>query len=40
MAGSDVLQLFLTAKQEQAGVEINAQLIESLLTQAGGHGGM
>ena len=39
MAGSDALQLFLSAKQVEAGVTINTQLLESLLSQTGGHGG-
>ena len=42
MTGSDALQLFLSAKQVEAGVTINNQLLESLLSQTGGgygHGG-
>ena len=39
MTGSDALQLFLSAKQVEAGVTINTQLIESLLSQTGGQGG-
>ena len=40
MAGEDALSLFLAAKQEEAGVTINQQLIEAILTgQGGGHGG-
>ena len=42
MSGSDALQLFLSAKQVEAGVTINNQLLESLLSQTGGgygHGG-
>lgn len=35
MTGSDALQLFLSAKQEEAGVSINSQLLESLLSQSG-----
>ena len=31
MAGNDALTLFLTAKQEQVGVSVNQQLLESLL---------
>ncbi len=39
MTGSDALQLYLSAKQGEAGVTINTQLIESLLSQTGGgHG--
>lgn len=36
MTGSDALQLFLSAKQVEAGVNINTQLLESLLSQTGG----
>ena len=34
MAGADALELYLVAKQEEAGVEVNAQLIESILSQS------
>ena len=36
MTGSDALQLFLSAKQSEAGVTVNSQLLESLLSQTGG----
>lgn len=36
MTGSDALQLFLSAKQVEAGVTINTQLLDSLLSQTGG----
>lgn len=36
MAGSDALQLYLSAKQTEAGVTVNTQLLESLLSQTGG----
>ncbi|MEM7269094.1 MAG: peptidyl-prolyl cis-trans isomerase, partial [Pseudomonadota bacterium] len=38
LAGADALEVFLQAKQREAGVDINGQLIESLLSQTGGHG--
>ncbi|MEM7523961.1 MAG: SurA N-terminal domain-containing protein [Pseudomonadota bacterium] len=41
MAGEDALSLFLSAKQQDAGVTVNEQLIDSLLLGygGGGHGG-
>ena len=39
MTGSDALQLYLSAKQIEAGVTVNSQLLDSLLSQTGGHGG-
>lgn len=36
MTGSDTLQLYLSAKQVEAGVTVNSQLMESLLSQTGG----
>ncbi|MEM8755593.1 MAG: peptidyl-prolyl cis-trans isomerase, partial [Pseudomonadota bacterium] len=40
LAGEDALTLFMLAKQEEAGVSVNQQLIESILVGGGGHGGM
>ena len=31
MAGDDALALFLTAKQQEVGVSVNQQLLESIL---------
>ncbi|MGB0504734.1 MAG: SurA N-terminal domain-containing protein [Pikeienuella sp.] len=37
MAADDALQLFLTAKQEEVGINIDQQLLDSILTQSGGN---